>query len=401
MARTKLAGEAVAAVEGAPATWRPRAALALLMGYFLLFGVTVGGQGVLWADIKSALALSDGVFGTSQIVSPMLGVAFLLFGAPVIALLGKKRLALAGLLVLGLSSLVLAAADGLWPFVGALVLTGLGFGSVELVMNSATLDWEQVTGRNVMNLMHAGFSGGAVVGSLAAGALLQWGWAYAAVLALLAALCGVAFAATIPVRFPPADPSPGAGSGPAAALRLLTSRGALMLLALLGLLGVIGESVAGTWSVIYLRSLGAEAFVGGTAYALFNGTMFAGRLLNQPLVARLGTRASLVVSGAILVVSGALLMLPAQLWLAVLAFALVGLGVAGVVPTVLSAAARYAPGSSGAVTGGIMAICYLGFVVCAPLVGWLAELFSLQAALLSVGVSGLLVLLLVRAVPRG
>src|SRR5690606_41186389 len=64
------------------------------------------------------------------------------------------------------------------------------------------------------------------------------------------------------------------------------------------------------------------SFVGGTAYALFNGTMFAGRLLNQPLVARLGTRASLVVSGAILVVSGALLMLPAQLWLAVLAFAL-------------------------------------------------------------------------------
>jgi MFS family permease len=380
--------------------WNPRAALALLMGYFVLFGINVGGQGVLWADIKAALALGDGVFGTSQLVAPVLGMATLLFGAPVVALLGKKGLALAGLVVLGLSSLAIAAAGGLWALVGALVLAGLGLGAVELAMNSATLDWEQATRRDVMNVMHAGFSGGAVVGALAAGALLQWAWLYQGVLALIAACCGLAFAATLPVRYPPAEPAPAAGSRPTAALRLLWSNGALLLLAVLSLLGVVGESVANTWSVIYLRTLGAEALVGGAAYALFNGTMFAGRLINQPLVARLGARASLLISGALLIVSGALLLLPGQLWLAVAAFALAGLGVAGVVPTALSAASRLAPGSSGAVTGAIMAVTYLGFVVCAPLIGWLAELFSLQIALISVGVSGALILLLGRDVAR-
>jgi MFS family permease len=380
--------------------WSPRHAISLLMGYFVLFGITVGGQGVLWADMKAALRLSDGVFGTSQLVSPVLGVTFLLFGAPLVALLGKKRLALAGLLVLGLSSLALAAAGGLWPFVGALVLSGLGFGSVELVMNSATLDWEQATRRDVMNIMHAGFSGGAVVGALLAGALLQWSWVYTGVLALLAALCGLAFVATLPVRFPPAEAAPSAGQGTLAALRLLVSGPTILALAILGLLGVVGESVANTWSVIYLRSLGAEAFVGGAAYALFNGTMFAGRLVNQPLVERWGARASLLFSGTLLVISGAMLLLPGQLWLAVAAFALAGLGVAGVVPTVLSAAARLVPGSSGAVTGAIMAVCYLGFVVCAPLIGWLAELFSLQIALVSVAVSGALILLLAARAPR-
>ena len=396
MERELPAGRAVAHEGG----WSPRISLALLMGYFVLFGITVGGQGVLWADVKSALRLGDGAFGTSQLVSPVLGVTMLLFGAPIIALLGKRRMALVGLAVLGISSPAIAAAGGLWPLVGALVLAGVGFGTVEMVMNSATLDWEQATRRNVMNLMHAGFSGGAVVGALASGALLQWGWAYTGVLALIGACCGVAFAATLPVRYPPADPTPAAGSDPSAVLRLLRASGPMRMLALLGLLGVVGESVANTWSVIYLRSLGAEAFVGGAAYALFNGTMFAGRLLNQPLVTRLGARASLLVSGALLLASGALLLLPGQLWLAVAAFALAGLGVAGVVPTVLSAAARLAPGSSGAVTGAIMAVTYMGFVVCAPLIGWLAEITTLQTALVSIGVSGALVLVLARSAAR-
>ncbi|MEN9933690.1 MAG: hypothetical protein RLZZ387_269 [Chloroflexota bacterium] len=370
------------------------------MGYFVLFGVVVGGQGVLWADVKAALVLGEGAFGTSQLVSPVIGVTILLLGAPLIALAGKKRLALVGLAVLGLSSLAIGAAGGLWALVAAMVLAGVGFGAVELAMNSATMDWEQATRRSVMNIMHSGFSGGAVVGALAAGALLQWGWLYTGVLALIAACCGLAFAATLPVRYPPAEAVPASASHPLAALKLLGGNGALLLLAVLSLLGVVGESVANTWSVIYLRSLGAEAFVGGAAYALFNGTMFAGRLVNQPLVARYGTRASLLVSGVLLLVSGAMLMLPGQLWLAVAAFALAGLGVAGVVPTALSAAAVLVPGSPGAVTGAIMAVTYLGFVVCAPLIGWLAELFSLQAALVSVGVSGALILLLARAVPR-
>jgi len=73
--------------------------------------------------------------------------------------------------------------------------------------------------------------------------------------------------------------------------------------------------------------------------------------------------------------------------------------VAGVIPTVLSAAARMAPASSGAVAGAIMATAYIGFIVSPPLVGVLAELLSLRLALLSVGVGGLVVLWLARGLP--
>ena len=91
-------------------------------------------------------------------------------------------------------------------------------------------------------------------------------------------------------------------------------------------------------------------------------------------------------------------MAPNNLPLAIAGFALAGLGVAGVVPTALSDAARYAPGSSGAVTGAIMAVTYLSFVLCAPLVGWMAELASLQIALLTVSISGLGILWMARGI---
>ena len=164
------------------------------------------------------------------------------------------------------------------------------------------------------------------------------------------------------------------------------------------MLGAVGESVANLWSVIYLREQGAGALLGGATFALLSGAMLVGRLVNAPLLNRLGPRASLLVSGAGLILAAILLLLPGGVPLAIAAFMLLGLAVAGVVPTVFTAAARLAPGQSGAIAGGILAAVYLSFMVTPPVIGWLAEFFSLQAALLTVGLSGLGMLWLARGV---
>jgi MFS family permease len=380
------------------AGWRPGLVISLLIGYFTLFGITVGAQGVLWAEIMLALRLSEGALGSAQLASPLVSVALLLTGGALIAAMGKKRLAIIGLCVLGLSSIAIAGAADVWGLVGALLLAGAGFGAVEMVMNSATLDWEHATGRAVMNGMHAGFSGGAVVGALIAGTLLGIGWAYTDVL-LLAIFSGVMLAATLPIRYPPSAGDDSAAASPLASLRLLKVP-AIALLAAVGLFGVVGESVALSWSVIYLRQLGADVVIGGAAFALFNGMMFVARLANAPFMARFGGRTSLLVSGVCVVVAGSLLMLPGQVGLVTLAFALCGIGVAGVVPTVLSAAARLVPGSTGAVTGAIMAVAYVCFIITPPLIGWVAEAFTLQTALVSIGLSGAAILLLAPRIGR-
>jgi MFS family permease len=372
--------------------------LALLSVHFGLFGVIIGAQGVLWAELVTALRLSKSTFGAVQLASPLLSVVLLLAGGHLADWAGKKRLALASLVVLASSNVALAGAKGLFELAGALLLAGAGNALLEMSMNGATLDWEQDTGRSVMNLMHAGFSGGAVLGALAAGLLLGAGWSYITVLLLLTLLCVLVLLATLAVRYTPTTAGAAMPSGPSATIRLILGQRALIVLSLICILGIVGESFANLWSVIYLHELGAAAVVGGAAFALFNGAMFLGRLGNTWLVLRRGARVSLLVSGAAMLLSALLLLLPGSVPLAIGAFMLLGLAVAGVVPTVLSAAARFAPGNTATLTGGIMAAAYSGFIICPPLTGWIADQFSLQAALITVGLSGLIVIGLARRV---
>jgi MFS family permease len=380
------------------ADWRPKLVFALLWSYFGLFGIMVGGQGVLWAELLAALRLSKGLFGTVQLASPLLSVGLLLSGGQLMHLVHKKSLALIGLALLAATNLALAAAGGLAGLVGALLLAGVGYALLEMTANSATLDWERATGRSVMNLMHAGFSGGAVLGALAAGLLLEAGWSYGGVLTLIAGVCALVLAATLPVRFAPADDAEEGGIGAGVTLRLIFGASALLALGVLCVLGVVGESAANLWSVIYLHDLGADALLGGAGFALFNGAMFCGRLGNAWLVGRFGARVSLLVSGALLVLATALLLPPGGVALAIVAFILLGFGVAGVVPTVLTAAAKLAPGRSATISSGIMALAYTGFIICPPLTGWIADLYSLKAALVLVGLSGVGIIWLARGV---
>lgn len=379
------------------AAWRPWPAFALLLSYLGFFGLMIGIQGVLWADLIAALGLSKSVFGAVQLAAPLVSVALLLLGAQLSHWFGKKSLALVALATLALANAGLAAAGGLLALVGALLLAGMGNALLEMAANSATLDWERATGRSVMNLMHAGFSAGAVVGAMVAGLLLGQGWPYPSVLLLLAGVGLLLLLVSLAVRFPPIEAGEQADVGPLATLRMVLGAPAIMVLAIVCVLGVVGESIANLWSVLYLYDLGAGAVVGGAVFALFNVTMFLGRIGNSWLVARAGARSSLIASGVGLALSGALLLLPG-VSAAMLAFALMGLSVAGVVPTVLSAAARLAPGRSAAVTGGIMAMAYLGFIVCPPLTGLVADLASLQVALLLIGLVGIATVALARTV---
>ncbi len=376
--------------------WSASFVLALILGYFVLMGLLVGGQGVLWAEILLVLSMSKGTFGTAQLVPSLMSVALLLIGGLLSAWAGKKRLALVAMVLLLGANLGLAVAGGLWGFVGALALSGAGMALMDLSANGATLDWEHATGRSIMNVMHAGFSAGAMVGAAVAGVLLRFGWSYSVVLSLLAGACGLFALLSLPVRYPPADADEAHENNLSSTVRLVFSRRVLLVLALLCLMSIVGESVASLWAVIYIRDeLQAGAFIAGLAFAAFNGAMLLGRLLNATIVARFNNRVSLLISGVAMVLAG-LLLIPPFVWAAVAAFAMLGLAVAGVIPTSISAAAKRSPGNSGAVAGGIMAFSYLGFVIVPPSTGWLAQLTSLHTALLIVGVCGVIMLLLVR-----
>ena len=75
------------------------------------------------------------------------------------------------------------------------------------------------------------------------------------------------------------------------------------------------------------------------------------------------------------------MLLARQPWVALVGFALVGVGFANVVPLLFSAAARV-PGTSAAHgIASVSAVAYLGFMAGPPLIGLLAHGSSLRTAL--------------------
>src|SRR5437016_13899660 len=86
-----------------PTRWRPGASFFLVLSYFVLFGILLGAQGVLWPGVLAALRVSEGVFGTAQLVSPAVAIVFSLMGGFWSETLGLKKLVLVSLIFLALS----------------------------------------------------------------------------------------------------------------------------------------------------------------------------------------------------------------------------------------------------------------------------------------------------------
>jgi MFS family permease len=132
------------------------------------------------------------------------------------------------------------------------------------------------------------------------------------------------------------------------------------------------------------------AAVGFSSYAFM---MIAGRLLGDRVVRAIGRTRTILYGSAILFVGVALATGPVSEPAAVVGFALVGLGVANMVPAAFSASAAAASSPSlGVATSATMA--YTSMLVGPPLFGAIATISSLRVAfaillLAAAGIAGL------------
>ncbi|GAA5530521.1 MFS transporter [Herpetosiphon gulosus] len=378
--------------EANPATkqaWKPTLLIALLAGQFIAFGLVLGVQGVILAEVMLALALTEGIFGTVQLALPVVGFLVLMFNSKLYLRLGNKWQSILSLLLLVSAMLAFATIGNLWGLILGLILSGAGFAMLDAATNSASMDFEQASGRHILNVMHGLSSGGVMLGAFITGFALESGWSYQAVAIASAAICcSPIILATFPARYPTAGQAQTESADPADGS--FHKKPLFIALASICFLGSASEAIAVVWTVIYLLGLEASIALSGTVFALFNGAMLLGRFINAPIVARLGSRVSLLISGIGMLIAAALLLLFNTIPVSIVAFIILGLAVAGIQPTALSAAAPLSPNNSGAVAAPIMMSAY-GALLIAPLIyGWIAEFTALRPAMLLVGLFGLI-----------
>src|SRR5215204_3539565 len=163
---------------------------------------------------------------------------------------------------------------------------------------------------------------------------------------------------------------------------------ALVLLGVIAFCSFVAEGAASDWSAVYMtQELGSSEALGAVAFAAFAVTMAIARFAADPLRGRVGNLV-LVRGGSLIAAIGlGLALLVHEPAAAISGFALLGLGLAPVVPIAFSAAGNLDARATGRLVGRVATLGYVGSVAGPIMIGWLAEATSLRTAL------GLVVLL--------
>jgi len=268
------------------------------------------------------------------------------------------------------------AASGPVLLAAALIVFGAGNGAMDVSMNAHGVAVEREGGKPIMSSLHACWSFGGLAGAGAVAAAVALG---VDPRIQGAVATGILWLLVVAATTRLGSASLHAGEDPRSTGVALPSR-PVMLIGALCFLVMTTEGAVADWAGIYLTGeTGASHAVSATGFAGFSLGMALARLGGDGLVARYSRRSVLVGGAALAAVSLAALLLAGQAVVAVIAFVLVGVGVANAVPLLFSAAGRVPP--AGPSLAAVFTIGYLGFILGPPVIGVLADAITLTWAL--------------------
>ncbi len=379
-------------------TPRQRFALgALFVCHGLEFGTWAGSV----PRLRELWALRDGPLGLVLLGIALGALAAMPLGGRLAARFGAARVAIVGggLFALLLPSPALTHELGLPPLAGWAVLlasaglVGLAAGTMDIGMNAEASAVERRGKRVIMSGLHAFWSVGGLAGSGIAAGGAAFGVSLAATLATAGLIVAVLTGGAAIVLWRSSRPETKAER---AATRGGMSVGALGALGVMAALCFSLEGALADWSGLYMRDVhGVSAAV---ASATFSGVAFAmvvARFAGDVTRHRIGAVGLVRVGSLLAAVTMAMILLVPSMPLALLGFAVVGLGLANVIPVLFSAA-----GSRGGASGIAMvaSVGYAGLLAGPPIIGFTAQTFTLPAALWLVVLGSVAVALLAGSV---
>lgn len=327
--------------------------------------------------IKHALHLSDTRLGVAlfgMAAGTLLGSWW---GGHLARRLGATAVVRAGIPAMATALVGAALAQDLAELTAALACLGTVGAIVDVGMNSLAVAAERDRRRPQMSGFHGAWSVGLLLGALAASGAAAAGLRPSVHFAVVGGAVAAGSALTL-ARIPRDTLPPPSGRRDG---RTPWSPG-LAALGLVAFCSFFAEGSAADWSAVYMHDrAGAGAAVAAAAFAGFSLAMAATRLVGDRMVARYGPvgiarRASLTAAAGLALA----LAVPAPA-AGVAGFALMGAGLAPIVPTILSAAGGSTGGVESAISR-VLLIAYTGSIAGPAAIGFAAGHVALRTALL-------------------
>ena len=374
---------------------------------FLVNGAAIANWVPRVPAVKAALGTSDGPLGLALLGLGVGAAVALLAAGRVVARFGSRPVTRVAGIALCAALLGPGLAGNLPMLALSLALFGAASGLMDVAMNAHGALVERWYGRPIMASLHGLWSVGGLVGAVTGGLAARAGWTPARHFAVAALCLGVAVLVGTRRLLPAAADRPTAAAAPAQPMaaapsgspadpvrvRMPWSR-PLLLLGVVGFSSFFGEGSAHDWSAIYMHDvLGTSPAMAAAAFAAFSLAMAVVRFGGDRLSARFGPVRLVRASGLVAAVGFGLGLLVHQPLAGVVGFALLGVGLACVVPVTFSAAGHLGGDLAGVAISRVAAISYLASFAGPPIIGLVADLVGLSVALaIPVALAGVIAL---------
>jgi MFS family permease len=271
----------------------------------------------------------------------------------------------------------------------ALFLFGGFVGAMDVAMNANAVAVEKSMRRAIMSSCHAFWSLGGLIGSALGGFLISrlnvLGHAEVATVLSL-----IFLAAAWPMIF--SDQPHPSEKKPKARLPLIPLP---WLLGMMALFCMVPEGAVLDWGALYLRQeLGASVTLSGFGFAAFSLTMAVMRFGGDLIRDRLGAVKTLRVSTVFAIAGMLMASLSPDAAIAILGFALCGIGISNMVPIAFSAAGNIPGLQPGIGISVVTTMGYSGMLVAPSAIGFAAEHIGFAAVFMVLPVLLLIVLAL-------
>jgi MFS family permease len=355
---------------------------------FLLCGLNFATWATRIPDFKYLLHLTDAELGTVLMGLPFGSLVSLPLAGWLISKFNSRIICIVAVLLYILIIPIISYSMNSYMLFICLFFFGMAGDILNIAMNTQVVALEAKMNKIIMSSFHAIFSIGLMIGALLGGFIARLGFDIQNHFYFIAGLNLVA----IPIFYPNLlqDGSQTLDENkPKSSILNLGSY--LTILALVAFCGMLCEGAMADWITLYFKeNVSTTSYATTIGFSSFALAMVIGRFTGDYISRNFGVSNILTLNGLLISMGMLITLLIPSIEFKIIGCFLTGLGISTIVPLIYSQAGNQKNIEPAIAIAGVSTIAYIGFLIGPVVIGYLADFFNLQSALMLLILLGLI-----------
>jgi MFS family permease len=355
---------------------------------FFLCGLNFATWATRIPDFKKVFNLTEAELGTMLMGLPIGSLVSLPLAGWLIAKYNSKVICLFAVCLYTCIIPLIGYSSTATQLFSVLFLFGMSGDILNIAMNTQVITLENKLSKIVMSSFHGIFSIGLMLGALLGSLMISLNYGYKihfwgiSVINLL--LIPTFYYNLLP------DEKVLNNTAEKSDATIFNLDSYLITLALIAFCGMLCEGAMADWITLYFEENSFANMIPKTiGFTTFAAAMVLGRFLGDYLSNKYKVKNLLIINGILIAIGMGITLISQMIFVKIFGCFLIGIGVSTIVPIIYSQAGMQTKIKPSIAIAGVSTIAYIGFLIGPVLIGYLADIFSLQLSLILVLVLGL------------